>query len=187
MIKKTVEKKSKIMHTLPLSIHESWFELPEQAEDRAFCDKRACECGLVEKKHQGSLVQAVADSLYLDGSWHRYEMTYQAWLETASSSSQSFKLRQQMLEASCEIMISQTLLRNFAGHVMTILTKRAKTAEERGFDVKHPCLQGVEEACAYFDSVLLLSRVKTDAFSLRRVRGKNELPDNPMLSSGNEP
>ncbi|MFK8083094.1 MAG: hypothetical protein AB8B97_22665 [Granulosicoccus sp.] len=160
----------------PLSIHESWFDIPERAEERAFCDRRGCECGRLEKIHQGSLAQSVADALYLDGSWHRYETSYQAWVEAPSSSSTSVALHQQMLEASCEIMMSQTLLHTYAATVMRVLQKRTRIAEERGFDIKQPCLEEVAEACAYYDSVQLLSRLRSDAFSLRRVRGENQIP-----------
>ena len=50
---------------LPLEIHESWFELPGQAEGRAYCDRRRCECGDMQRKLDGLLDQAVADALYM--------------------------------------------------------------------------------------------------------------------------
>jgi len=186
-MKKLTSTAEATVNRFPLAIHESWFDLPEQAEDRAFCDKRGCLCGRLEKSHQGSLVQAVADALYLDGSWHRYETSYQAWLEASPSSSQEFALRAQMLEASCEIMMSQALLRNFADDVMNTLQTRARIAEERGFDVKEPCFQEIPEACAYYDSSQLLARVRTDAFSLRRIRGENQLPEKESMTVSDAP
>jgi len=54
-----------------IGLHSSWFERPMHAGDRAFCDKRGCECGQLENKFEFGLAQAVADALYIDGNWHR--------------------------------------------------------------------------------------------------------------------
>lgn len=181
-----VHKKKVILqqtHTFPLSIHESWFEVPEQAEERAFCDKRSCECGKLEKRHQGSLSQAVADALYMDGSWHRYESSLAAWLESPISSAQSYDLREQMLDATCHIMMSQVILRNYAEDVVAILKKRVRTAEERGFDIDAPCLQGIPDACGYLASVELFDRLKIDSTALRRKRGENILPASAQVAT----
>ncbi|MFK7992704.1 MAG: hypothetical protein AB8B87_01110 [Granulosicoccus sp.] len=178
-----METAKKTVHRFPLSIHESWFDVPEQAEDRAFCDRRGCECGRIERKHQGSLAQAVADALYMDGSWHRYETNYQTWMEAPTSSSESYDSREQMLEASCEIMMAQTLLRNYAKDVVQLLRKRFRQAEERGFDIQQPCLAGEEQACEFFDSVQLLARIQSDAISLQRTRGEDLLADQALTDS----
>lgn len=170
-IEKQAETVTRQTHRYPLSIDESWFDLPEKANERAFCDRKGCECGRLERKHQNSLAQAVADALYLDGSWHRYESSYNAWLDSPTGSAQAFEARNQMLEASCEIMMSQTLLRKFGDDVMKSLAKRVRTAEERGFDVEQPCLDGVADACAFFDSVQLRGRLQKDAAALRTARG----------------
>ena len=161
----------------PLSIHESWFERPEQAVERAFCDRRGCECGQFERKHQGDLATAVADALYLDGSWHRYESSHQAWLNSPAGSAQGFDARDRMLEASCQIMMSQTLLRKHASDVVKVLAKQARTAEERGFDVEQPCLEGIEDACELFDAVHLYKQLQKDASALRMERGESMSTD----------
>ena len=163
----------------PLLIHESWFELPEQANDRAFCDRRGCECGKFERKHQGALATAVADALYLDGSWHRYESSYLAWLDSPAGSAQGFDERDRMLEASCEVMMSQTLLRHYANDVVQVLARQVRTAEERGFDIEQPCLEGIDDACALYDSVQLYKRIQQDAAALRGVRGE-DIPTDPL-------
>lgn len=181
--KKPQANTQKTNYRFPLSIHESWFELPAQAEERAFCDRRGCECGRLEKMHQDSLIQSVADALYLDGSWHRYDAAYQAWMQSPASSSESFDLREQMLEASCEIMMSQVLLRNYADDAVVILKKRVRTAEERGYDVELPCLQGIPEACAFYESVQLLTRLRQDASALKEERVESTLPGRELLSS----
>lgn len=82
-----------------------------------------------------------------------------------------------MLEASCEVMMSQTLLRNYADDVLKILEKRVRSAEERGFDIEQPCLDGIPDACALFDAVQLQSRLQKDAAALRTGRGENALRD----------
>ena len=123
----------------PLGMDASWFELPEQANERAFCDRRGCECGLIERKHQSSIALTVADALYMDGSWHRYHSSYDKWLTAPASSSESYVHREEMLNASCHIMMSQLLLKKYADDVMDKLKERVKTAEERGFDSELPC------------------------------------------------
>jgi len=75
-----------------------------------------------------------------------------------------------MLDASCDVLMSQSLLRSFGDSVMKTLAKRARDAEEKGFDIEQPCLEGVAEACEYFDDVLLYSRLKQDAYALRQAR-----------------
>jgi len=165
-----VKRARKTSHTYPLSIHPSWFIVPEQADERAFCDRGGCECGQIEKKHPGTLAQAVADALFLDGSWHRYDNSLVAWMEAPAASAQGYLLRAQMQEASCDVMISQTILRHYADDVIKILEKRSRIAEESGFDVKEPCLEGITDACTFFEAVTLLSRIQEDAKALHRDR-----------------
>jgi len=160
---------------LPLSIHESWLEIPEQADEEAFCDRRGCECGRSQRKHQNALAQAVADALYLDGSWHRYEASYEAWLAAPAGSTRKFETLNHMRDASCDVLMSQSLLSKFGDSVMKALAKRARDAEEKGFDIEQPCLEGVAEACEYYDDVLLYSRLKQDAYALRQAR-QSSLP-----------
>ncbi len=168
----------------PLSIHASWFEIPAQAEERAFCDRNACECGKLEKRHKGALAQAVADALYMDGSWHRYESSVDAWLQAPASSAKTFDLREQMIETTCNIMMAQTILRTYASDVVNGLKQRKRTAEERGFDVEGPCIQGIPDACEYLASIELYERLKTDATALQRKRGENDLQGAAHLIPG---
>ena len=154
----------------PLDIHESWFKTPEHAADRAFCDKHGCECGNLVRQHSGSLELAVADALYLDGSWHRYESSYRRWSETPASSQQIHAHRVQMMEASCEIMMAQTLLQNFSREVLLRLKKRLRDAEERGFDIEEPCVQGIDMACELYSSVKIYRQLTRDATALKNAR-----------------
>lgn len=182
-IEKRVEVTVESVQHYPLAIHESWFALPAQAEERAFCDRRSCECGQLEKRHEGSLVQAVADSLYLDGSWHRYETSYSAWLAAPSRSQESFTHRENMLEASCEVMMSQVLLQKYANDVVRILKQRVRAAEERGYDVEQPCLSGMDQACEYFADVQLSARLHRDARALQRERTEDVVPELTLTDS----
>ena len=169
-IRQTADVTVKKEFQYPLGMDASWFELPEQANERAFCDRRGCECGLIERKHQSSIALTVADALYMDGSWHRYHSSYDKWLTAPASSSESYVHREEMLEASCHIMMSQLLLKKYADDVMDKLKKRVKTAEERGFDSELPCEQEIAEACDYFSSTQLYARLKKDAAALRIPR-----------------
>lgn len=161
---------SRSVRKLPLDIHASWFELPAQAEERAFCDRRRCECGNQIRKHGGSLAQAVADALYLDGGWHRYDTNFQLWRDEPAGSDSNPQLRDRMHEAACSVMMSQQLLRDFAEDVTEKLRREALLAEERGFDIPGPCEAGVAQACDLLDSMQLYERLLSDAQVLRLPR-----------------
>lgn len=161
-------------HRLPFDIHESWFELPGQAEGRAYCDRRRCECGDMQRKLEGSLDQMVADALYMDGGWHRYETSYRLWINAPASAVSTLVLRDQMIEDACNVMISQLLLRKYAEEVRARLHQSALTAEERGYDQPEPCHAGIDKACSYLEAVELYRRMLADARALRTPRGFNE-------------
>ena len=180
---KTRIDESQVVHKLPLDIHPSWFEIPEQAEERAICDRRQCECGLQERKHGNSLARAVADALYMDGGWHRYQTSYLQWRDEPAASDKDPLLRASVQEAACSVMMSQQLLRDFAGEVIDELQRTARLAEARGFDTPEPCEAGVEQACEYLDSVELYQRLLIDAWALRQPR---ELITNNGALPGNQ-
>ncbi|MGQ7846191.1 hypothetical protein ACUNV4_17030 [Granulosicoccus sp. 3-233] len=161
---------SRAVRKLPFDIHPSWFELPEQAEERAFCDRRRCECGLHEREHGSALARAVADALYMDGGWHRYQVSYQLWRNEPAASARNPQLNAAMQEAACSVMMSQQLLRDFSDEVSEELRHRVRSAEERGFDEAGPCEADVEQACDYLDSVELYQRLLLDARALQSPR-----------------
>lgn len=130
-----------------------------------------------EREHGGSLVQAVADALYLDGGWHRYETNYQLWLDEPAGSADDSQQRSRMHEAACSVMMSQQLLRDFAQDVTEKLRKESLTAEELGFDVPGPCEQGIATACEYLDLVHLYRQLLIDAQAL-------QLPRNTFIPVG---
>lgn len=168
--KKMVKKVKKRVSGLPLGIHSSWFDTPKGAKERAFCDKQGCECGGQVRPYVGSIPQAVADSLFLDGSWHHYEQAFQVWLNTNSKTPEFRHHHQQMLAASCEVMMSQKTLRVFADEVIVSLRKKTLDAENRGFDISGPCDKGNRAACELYDAVKLIRQLKADARALRAPR-----------------
>lgn len=76
----------------------------------------------------------------------------------------------EMMEAACEVMISQQILLKFADGVLLKLKQSTRQAEERGFDIAAPCDAGNEQACNYYDAVLLYQRVLADARALQLPR-----------------
>ncbi|ASJ74384.1 DUF4124 domain-containing protein [Granulosicoccus antarcticus] len=160
----------KTQRLMPFGIHESWFELPQQAQGRAYCDRRRCECGELQRSFNGSLDQALADALYIDGGWHRYETSYKLWLAAPGSSKARHDYTRQMEDAACNVMISQQLLREYAEEVTERLRQKARLAEEYGFDQPEPCQDQIREACSYLDAVELLQRIQSDARALQIPR-----------------
>lgn len=156
---------------LPLGIHESWFAIPDQAADRAFCDSKGCECGDIVQRYAGSLERAVADSMYLDGAWHRYEESYNRWLDASGDATEISISQQQMMDASCHVMMAQELLRKHGEAIATSLKSAKRFAEERGFDVDAPCKEGIPDACLYLDRLNLYKRLIKDAKALKNPRG----------------
>lgn len=79
-----------------------------------------------------------------------------------------------MFEASCEIMISQEILRAFLESTLISMRKLALSAEERRFDQADICLddsgfhsQGEkDEACRLHDDYMLYRRIQRDMCSL---------------------
>lgn len=162
--------------SLPLSIHPSWFDRPEYAESEVFCDRRGCECGHLTRSYNTSQGQAVADALYLDGNWHRYGNVSKALLTAPASEPETkHKLQIEMQEVSCEILISQRILKDHAENVFAELAESNKEAEYLGFDVEEPCLRGVPDACTFFQAVQLLKQLRSDAASLERLRHDSAL------------
>ncbi|MBX2884405.1 MAG: hypothetical protein KTR32_30915 [Granulosicoccus sp.] len=163
-----VETKRKTEH--PLGIHESWLELPDNISDRASCDKYGCQCGQINRHHQDSLASAVADALYIDGSWQRYEWARKQWEELPLNSRQLSTKRETLRDAACEVMIAQQLLYRFSKQVLNTLRKQVRMAENRGFDTTDACLQGKPQACELYDAVQLYSRLVKDSAALHNAR-----------------
>ena len=157
---------------LPLfGLHDSWFERPIHASDRAFCDKRGCECGQLEDKFESGLAQAVADALYIDGNWHRYETGVDSWLNSKTTAAETYVLQLEVQDAACEIMMAQETIRMFANDVLRVLQRRADQAMASGNDKPSACNGYSEKACASYANFELFRRMVIDlqALELERV------------------
>lgn len=166
---------------LPLDIHASWFDAPPLAEQTAYCDQKACECGQQMRHHGASLELAVADALYIDGAWHRYYESVNAWQRLAADSGDTRNSEYADLqESACTLMMSQQLLREFASDVALKLRREAGIAEARGFDTAEPCDAGIAGACHYLAVTQLYQRLLGDARALH-------LPREIVFSDGSLP
>jgi hypothetical protein len=154
----------------PLGINESWFDQPDYVNDRPYCDRRSCECGQIERRHRGNLAHAVANALYLDGSWQRYEMAYQAWYDLPTPTAERYLKHSEMMQASCEIMISQKLLRDFAGNVVQDLDRQVKQVEAFEANSAETCQNNPHPACSLHESVRLYEQILTAAAALKTPR-----------------
>ena len=157
---------------LPLfGLHDSWFERPIHAGDRAFCDKRGCECGQLEDKFESGLAQAVADALYIDGNWHRYETGVDSWLNSKTTAAESYVMQLEVQDAACEIMMAQETIRMFANDVLRVLQRRADQAIASGNDKPSACNGNSDKACTSYTHFELFRRMVIDlqALELERV------------------
>ena len=157
---------------LPMfGLHDSWFERPMHASDRAFCDKRGCECGQLEDRFEAGLAQAVADALYIDGNWHRYETGVDAWMNSDSSAAEAYLMQLEVQDAACEVMMAQEAIRMFANGVLRVLQKRADEAIALGHDDPSACNGDSEKACSLHTKLELYRRMLLDlqALELERV------------------
>lgn len=160
--------------TIPFAIDKSWFDKPSVIPDRAVCTQAGCHCGMFSRKFKSGLPLAVADSLYLDGSWHRFESTLiQLELPTDDPFAKS-DLRNERDEAACNILMSQKTLRLFGDDVLSELRSKKRYAEERGLDNPDDCDAGDMLACEYTDLIAIYDSIQTDIKSLRNISRLNE-------------
>jgi len=154
-----------------IGLHSSWFERPTHAADRAFCDKRGCECGDIENKFESGIAQAVADSLYIDGNWHRYETGVDNWLNANGTAAESYEMQLEVQAAACEVMMAQEAIKQFADGVLRVLQKRADEAIDAGYDDPSVCDGNNDEACSLNVKLELFRRMLIDirALELERV------------------
>ena len=152
-------------------LHDSWFERPMHASDRAFCDKRGCECAQLEDTFESGLAQAVADALYIDGNWHRYETGVDSWLNSRTSAAETYVMQLEVQDAACEVMMAQETIRMFANDVLRVLQRRADQAIASGYDDPSVCDGSSEKACTSYTHYELYKRMVLDlqALELERV------------------
>ncbi len=131
---------------------------------------------------------AVADALYMDASWHHYDLTEQAWRDTPIKSSKRYDRHSEMIEASCMVLMSQQILKQFAEDTAAKLRVQARHAEDRGYDIPDACDSGDMEACEYYDALMLYQRLSKDSKALRLSRDSisNDIASNDDISNGKE-
>ncbi|MBX2839213.1 MAG: DUF4124 domain-containing protein [Gammaproteobacteria bacterium] len=155
---------------LPENMHESWFERPSLANDHVWCDRVGCECGGLERSFRSGITQAVADALYLDGSWHRYNSMVEELDKTIKHSFKYQELRLYIDVAACDIMMSQNILKRYGRRTLTELKRAADLALQMGQDDPTLCDAGDQEACKKHDAYELYELIKPDLESLKLPR-----------------
>lgn len=155
----------------PAGMHPSWFEPPSGTRARARCDESGCVCDTLSRPFDNGLALALADALYIDGAWHRYELHRNAAGGIAGTGTdEAREPHREFVEAACDVLMSQQTLRRYTERVFGELRSRERAAEVRGFDRPTPCDDGNADACAYHHDVLLYRRMLTDLGALQLPR-----------------
>jgi len=141
----TPEVKDTLKNTLPAGIHSSWFEQPFYSEHKIACNDLACACGSISRTFSNDMSFAVADSLYIDGNWHRYEEAIARWQSAIPDSALAKSLKAGVSTAACEIQLAQETLLRFASETLKDMRSKARNAEDRGSDYPELCIDDTEE------------------------------------------
>lgn len=133
---------------------------------------------MFSRKFKGGLPQAIADALYLDGSWHRFESTMMQLEQAELTAFARADLRKERDEAACNVLISQKILRLFGAQVLRELRAKKRYAEERGLDDPAACDSGDDLACTYTDLIAVYERIQADIKSMSgRARFESDEDD----------
>ena len=170
--------------TIPFGIEKTWFDTPSVVPDRAICTKTDCHCGMFTREFKSGLSIAIADALYLDGSWHRLDSTLQQLESNTLNAIERADLRQERDEAACNVLMSQQMLRLFGSEVLRDLRTKKRYAEDRGWDDVERCDAGDDMVCEYTDLITLYQRIQADIKALRN-RGRLASEDE-LLATGEE-
>ena len=184
---KPEKKKASRSAAIPFSIDKSWFEKPSVVPDRAVCTEAGCHCGMFSRKFKNGLPLAIADSLYLDGSWHRFDSTVLQLELPADNPFAKMDLKNERDEAACNILMSQKTLRLFGDDVLRELRNKKRYAEERGLDNPDDCDAGDMLACEYTDLIAIYDSIQTDIKSLRNVTRLQDESDVLETAVSNQP
>lgn len=159
----------------PLGIHNSWFDKPKHAPDIAFCSKRSCDCGPFVRRNKAGMTQAIADALYLDGSWHRLENALLALQKVQLEQRNDYDAHYEVQEASCNILMSQKLLLKYANATVSKLSNSRKQVENNQEAIIKLCDNGNKAACQLLDEKYLHQQITADAEALKRNRLQQEI------------
>lgn len=170
---KAPENKPKVKNSRnrqPAGIHKSWLEKPEGSRYSAWCDINGCECGPYDKAFDAGSQLAVADALYLDGSWHRFDNLKLQLLSEAHDASKKFQISTDLEETSCEILMSQKVIKKFIRSTLKELKSIKVEAEARGYDTPDACDGSDSVACDYYSKMELYQRMLLDIKALKAPR-----------------
>ena len=167
---------------IPFGIEKTWFDTPAVVPDRAICTDSGCHCGMFSRKFKNGLPLAIADALYLDGSWHRLDSSImQLEVDNLSSMAQA-DLRKARDEAACNILMSQQVLRSYGDDVLRELRDKKRYAEDRGLDDPAECDAGDTLVCSYTDLITIYERIQLDIKAMRS-RARVEPEEETMANS----
>lgn len=174
-------KKKKRLARIPFGIHESWFERPQIVPDDAYCSKSGCQCDAYSRDFDSGLALAIADALYLDGSWHRLTGKLSEFNNHFGSAAEKQHLKLDVNEAACNILMSQKILKLYAEDALKDLKRDKRYAEDRGWDNYDDCLEGNTTACEYADKTALYDRIQIDIKNLHVSRFNDTYQDTYQL------
>jgi len=155
-----------VANTAPLGIDKTWFDKPDVAPHRADCTRTGCDCGNYYREFKHGLTQAVADALYLDGSWHRLDATVSQMKLSTHDRAEYDDLRKERNEAVCNILMSQKTLRLYGEYVLKQLRTQKRQAEKLGLDNRADCDAGDLSICEHTDNIDLYHRIMYDLQAL---------------------
>jgi len=158
---------------VPFGIEKTWFDVPDTNE-RAFCTATGCDCGDSRRQFENGLPLAIADALYLDGSWHRLEATLSQMQLSTTATYEYEDLMRERDEAACNILMSQKTLRMFGADVLAQLRDSKRYAEDMGLDDPEDCEAGQINVCEHIDNIDLYKRISSDIRALTRTSRNND-------------
>jgi len=141
--------------TIPFKMDKTWFDAPSVVPHQVVCTKSGCECGAYYREFDSGLATAIADALYLDGSWHRLEQTLSEIKLSELRSPRYFELARERDEAACNILMSQKTLRMFGERALAELRTKKQHAETNGLDKPDECDAGNLDICEHTNDIAL--------------------------------
>lgn len=166
VIPKAKAEKVRKKAAIPFGMEKTWFDTPAVAPDRAICTKTGCHCDMFSRKFKNGLHLAIADALYLDGSWHRLDSSIMLLEDNTLGSVDRADLRKARDESACNVLMSQQVLRLFGDDVLRELRNKKRYAEDRGLDNPADCDAGDDLVCSYTDLITLYERIQSDIKAL---------------------
>ena len=155
-----------VANNVPLGIDKTWFDAPSAIPHSVECTFAGCDCGEYSREFKHGLALAIADALYLDGSWHRFEIKMSQVERSIQGTTEFGDLLQERNEAACNILMSQKTLRLFGESALKQLRVQKRHAEDRGWDNPADCDAGDAAICEHTDNIALYNRIISDIQAL---------------------